>query len=107
MNSEQYRRKEDEGTKLLITLNERIAGLVKAVDERNASFIDSVKGVESRQKTKSEKLENSLKEVEDKQNLNPCDVHGLRIKNLETANKILIAAVILLIGKIVLSFIVP
>jgi hypothetical protein len=106
MGSEQYRRKEDEGTKLLITLNERIAGLIKAVDEKNASFIESLSKVESRHKTDSEKLEISIKEVGGKQSSNPCDVNGLRIKNLETANKILIAAVVLLIGKIVFSFIV-
>ena len=68
---DRYRRKEDEGPRLLILLSERVANLKKAVET-----------------------------LIDKQEDNPCKVNSLRLRTLEKVMWLVASGVILLIAKI-------
>lgn len=72
----QYRRKEDESSKLLILLNERISV-----------------------------IQETLTKLVDKQGNNPCATHELRIKFLERIMYFVTSAVALLTLKALLSFV--
>ena len=73
-----YRRKEDESSKLLVLLNERVSTLQK-----------------------------TLAKLTDRQSNNPCKTHGLRIKNLEKVMWVVLSAVLLLVGRLMYSLLVP
>lgn len=70
MKENSYRRKEDEDTRLLILLNERMENIQKTTDE--------------------------LVQV---QKQNPCQQHDLRLKTLEKVTWIVVTGIILLILK--------
>lgn len=67
MDAQQYRRKEDGDTKLLILLNERV-----------------------------ENMQKILHKVEENQTANPCKTHDLRLKYMERIMWIVTSAVIML-----------
>lgn len=78
---DRYRRKEDEGLKLLITLNERLDNLQKNLEEKQAS------------------QKEDLKEIEKKQEANPCGANDVRISYLEKAMWLSAGAILALIIK--------
>lgn len=78
---EQYRRKEDESLKLLLTLNERVA-----------NFQSNLKDEQSSQKI-------DLREVQKKQEVNPCSANSVRISHLEKAAWMFAGAILALIIK--------
>lgn len=77
----QYRRKEDESLKLLITLGERLSNLQKNLDEKQSLQREDMKDIEKRQEA------------------NPCSVNNMRISHLEKAAWLFAGAVLALIVK--------
>lgn len=70
-----YRRVDDEASRLLIVLNERVAALTAAVEK-----------------------------LTDKQSANPCKTHELRLRYMEKIMWLVIAAMVLLSGKAIFNF---
>lgn len=77
----QYRRKEDESLKLLITLSERLNNLQKSLEEKQSA------------------QKEDIKEIEKKQGANPCGVNNIRISHLEKVMWLVAGAVLALIVK--------
>lgn len=83
--SQKYRRREDESTKLLIVLGERVANIQETLNEKLVIH------------------ESRLSIIEKNQNAKPCDTHELRLRYLERIIWGLGGAVILLIVEMVVS----
>ena len=85
MEEREYRRKGDTDTRLLITLNERIANIQESLKER------------------LENCEEDIKTTQETQNGNPCKTHDLRLRYLERVIWGVSGAVALLIIEMLIS----
>lgn len=83
--TEKYRREGDQDTRLLVALNERVAGIQELLKER----LDN--------------CEDDMKTIQKAQNDNPCETHGLRLRYLERVVWGVSGAVALLIIEVLIS----
>ena len=104
MRDQQYRRKEDEDTKLLILLNEKISNLIETIATKNEYFEKVVRELEERQKGRLDNINSLVSMIGQKQNDNPCKTHNLRIKYLERIMYLVGSPVFLLSVKAIFSF---
>lgn len=82
---DQHRRKGDRDTRLLIALDERVAGIQETLKERLNN------------------CEDDIKTTQNTQNSNPCETHGLRLRYLERIIWGVTGAVALLIVEMLIS----
>ena len=82
LDNNQYRRKEDEGNRMLWELNERVANVQKLLEDKTNSY------------------ERVLEKIIEKQNILPCRTNSWRIKTIEKILCIIGAGVVALFVRI-------